>query len=157
MGCFLKRIVDKSYFPGGIYYVGSAMETAALAAKTNRGVKLAGGALEMGSSVTKSYFLLASLLSYCLVTHYNAPKFYTELDKDPNPIEKDTNKKLFLKMVSTAYAFGAIIYAGNIWLGTRLFGIHSQSFALNSFSANDPVGTLARVCFGMWICEYANM
>jgi len=143
MFALVVRLADKSYLPGGAYYAGSAMQKAALLAavpvKKASAVKLATTATAFAP---EKIFVLASLLSYCFVCHYNAPRYYTELkgkEKDPH---------LFLKMTSLSYASGAAIYIGTMMLALALFGRHSQSFALNSFSTLDPLGTFARVAFG---------
>jgi amino acid permease len=74
------------------------------------------------------------------VSHYNAPKYYSELDKR-------TPKKL-LTMASISYAFAAIIYIVTMALGVKLFGANAQSFLLNNFAASDPLATIARIAFG---------
>ena len=51
-------------------------------------------------------------------------------------------------MASTSYLSAALIYIGTIALGLTLFGVKSASFALNTFSSLDPLGTLARFAFG---------
>jgi hypothetical protein len=51
-------------------------------------------------------------------------------------------------MAGTSYLWAGTIYVGTMALGLHLFGPHSASFALNSFSPKDPLGTVARVAFG---------
>lgn len=59
-----------------------------------------------------------------------------------------SDKGHFLKMALTSYSSAALIYIGTVALGLLLFGSRSASFALNSFSPLDPLGTLARFAFG---------
>lgn len=121
------RIRDKSYFPGGKYYADFIADQASLPIQT---------------PAAANWFVLASLLSYCFVAHYNAPRYYTELkDKDKNP-------NLFPSLAITSYMISSIIYVGTAYLGLNLFGTTCKSFALNSFSSADPLASLARISFG---------
>ena len=126
------RLWDKSYRVGGAFYKGSPLEQAAT---------MLAPAVPAAADWSK-VFVLASLLSYCFVCHYNAPRYYSELEGK----EKDEHK--FLKMTALSYGSGALIYMGTMILGLRLFGPLSASFALNSFSISDPLGMVARVAFG---------
>jgi hypothetical protein len=119
MGALAWRIVDKSYFAGGKYAL-----SAVAAAKAAKAAALAKKIPSPGGNAAK-WLVLASLLSYCFVTHYNAPKYFNELE------EKDRNAPQFLKMVSASYVNGAAIYIGTCALGMVLFGPGSASFALN--------------------------
>ena len=144
MGALGIRVADKSYAAGGIFYKGSPLERAALLSSA-AGAKAAGFAapvLSPPAVAPAKLFVLASLLSYCFVCHYNAPRYYFELQ------DKDTKPNQFFNMASLSYAGGAAIYIGTMWLGLNLFGPYSASFALNSFSINDPLGIVARVAFG---------
>jgi hypothetical protein len=73
---------------------------------------------------------------------YQAPRYYSELK------DKDKNSKLFPTLAAISYGTAALIYIGTMILGLALFGSKGQSFALNSFSAKDPLGTFARIAFG---------
>ena len=67
------RLKDKSYLPTGKYFSTSALaisSSSALTAKTAT-AKAAAGAAMQGP---QRWFVLASLLSYCFVTHYNVRK-----------------------------------------------------------------------------------
>jgi hypothetical protein len=142
MAALAVRMFDKSYFAGGVFYRGSPLEAAAIAMAST---KAKGAAVAVGVAAPfdiSKMFILASLLSYCFVCHYNAPRYYSEL------AGKEHDQGLFLKMAATSYGLGAAIYIGTMWLGLGLFGPRSASFALNSFSASDPLGLLARVAFG---------
>lgn len=131
--------------------VGHLSAMAALGMRLKDGSYKAGGEF-FKSSLQKSMlrptedwskmFVLASLLSYCFVCHYNAPRYYEELEG------KESDSTKFLRMTSLSYALGAAIYIGTMYLGLSLFGAQSASFALNSFSTKDPLGIFARLAFG---------
>ncbi len=88
----------------------------------------------------KDWFLLASLLSYCFVTHYNAPKYYSELN--------DPSLPRFSQMATSSYLFAAVLYIISMSLGLAIFGKESQSFILNNLSSRDPLAFIARLAFG---------
>jgi len=131
MGALGVRLWDKSYRVGGTFYKGSPLEKAATML-----------APAVPAADWSKVFVLASLLSYCFVCHYNAPRYYSELEG------KEADEHKFLKMTALSYGSGALIYMGTMILGLHLFGPLSASFALNSFSINDPLGMVARVAFG---------
>lgn len=123
----LKRYLDKSYFPGGIY--------------STRNISPAIAAVSSTKAIDpKKWFVLASLLSYCFVTHYNAPKYYNELE-DPTP-------QRFGKMAAISYISAAAIYIITMSLGFVMFGQDSKSFLLNNLAAADPLAIVARLAFG---------
>jgi Transmembrane amino acid transporter protein len=89
---------------------------------------------------SSSFFSTVTAVLYRTVPQ--APRYYTELEP------KKSDKSHFLKMAFTSYTSAALIYIGTVALGLTLFGPGSASFALNSFSSKDPLGTLARFAFG---------
>lgn len=131
MAAFGIRLLDKSYAVGGKYYIGSVAEKAALLPKVTAPV-----------IDPSKWFILAALLSYCFVAHYNAPRYYSELKN------KENDQFLFLKMAGFAYLGSASIYIGTVALAMALFGKNSYSFALNNFVARDPIGLISRIAFG---------
>ena len=64
-------VVDKSYAAGGIFHPGSPLEKAALLSSLV-GARAAAGLAAPVAALAK-FFVLASLLGYCFVCHYNAP------------------------------------------------------------------------------------
>lgn len=133
MAALAIRLIDGSYRPGGRYYADLQTSLANTAATA--------GATVSGGSISK-WFVLAALLSYCFVTHYNAPRYYGEL------ANKEKDRFHFLKMTGTSYLGAATIYSATILLSLGLFGPHSASFALNNFSPRDPIAILAFFAFG---------
>jgi sodium-coupled neutral amino acid transporter 11 len=138
IGVMAKRAFDGSYAAGGAYYAGSAMQIAAKAASTKAGAKAASAAAPAAASSLSSLFLVASMVSYCIVSHYNTPKYYNELDK----------KNRVFAVAAKAHLATAAIYISSIFVGLKLFGKHSKSFALASLSTSDPLAILANAAFG---------
>lgn len=61
MGALALRIMDKSYFQGGKFFAPAAAAATASA----------GAVTQAAKAGLSKWFVLASLLSYCFVTHYN--------------------------------------------------------------------------------------
>ena len=78
--------------------------------------------------------------SYCFVSHYNAPRYYSELN--------ERSSQRFLSMATASYSLASLVYIVTMALGLKLFGAQTQSFVLNNFAANDPLATIARIAFG---------
>ena len=133
LGVMLKRAFDGSYAVGGQFYAGSAMEAAAKAATKSKAAAAVSTAFP-----TSAYFLVASMVSYCIVSHYNTAKYYNELER------KSTLPSVAVK----AHAATAAIYLGSMFAGLKLFGKSSKSFALSSLSTADPLSLVANVAFG---------
>ena len=131
MATFLKRYVDRSYAFGGAY---------APILKSAKSVTKAAAAVTATAFDPKRWFILASLLSFCFVTHYNAPKYYTELE---NP-----TSQRFGKMALISYLTSAAVYIATMVLGLTLFGSDTKSFLLNNLSPADPLAIIARLAFG---------
>lgn len=117
------RLLDKTYNPGGIY--NSITNTAAAVVPTYN---------------PSNWFVLASLLSYCFVTHYNAPRYYNELE--------DFSMRRYTYLATVSYSVSAVIYIATMYLGLNLFGLNARSFVLNNLSPKDPLATVARMAFG---------
>lgn len=131
------RLFDKSYSVGGRFYA----ETVARAAISAKAASLAKVSLSSTMPIAK-WSMLASLLSYCFVTHYNAPRYYTELEgKEKSPLR-------FGSMAFLSYMTAATIYVGTILLTFKTFTNYSPIFALNGFSPKDTLGSVARLAFG---------
>jgi sodium-coupled neutral amino acid transporter 11 len=85
-------------------------------------------------------WVLVSMLSTSYIAHYNAPKFYSEL--------QDTSMPRFNKVI--AYSFLAAVTAFVIMmsLGYLTFGGATAGFVLNNYANSDALATLARVAIG---------
>lgn len=119
------RAMDKSYFPGGVY-----------ALEHNAAAVVKASVLPPSTGIYQ-WCVFAALLSYCCVSHYNAPKYYNELH---NPSVQRTTT-----MILTAYLGSALFYALTLYLGIAAFGGNCKPYLLNSLSAADPLAVLARV------------
>ena len=136
----LKRYLDGSYKLGGIFYQAPLAASQVVAAKKAVDTTSRMSAASTMMAGSKDWFLLASLLSYCFVAHYNAPKYYSELN--------DTSLPRFSKMATSSYLSAAVLYIISMALGLAIFGKDSQSFILNNLSSRDPLAFVARLAFG---------
>jgi len=137
MAVLALRVYDQSYLPGGVYNV-PLMETPMPTALTQLPVSaLQNSLVEVVPPTLSRWFVFTSLLSYCYVAHYNAPKYYAEME---NP----TSGRV-LGMTLTAYIGSAVIYAASMWLGVRAFGADCKPYLLNNLSPTDPLAVIARV------------
>jgi amino acid permease len=144
------RAYDKSYLSGGLYAPAAAVVAAAISTTTTTTTSIlpisaATGAIQLTTSIAKDsivfqWAVFASLLSYCYVTHYNAPRYYIEIE--------DSSSKSILTMTSLAYLGAAIIYIGSMTLGISAFGPNVKSYLLNNFASNDPLGIISRIAIG---------
>lgn len=125
------RLFDGSYKLGGVFYPHTI---AATLSETMTKTTV------IPSVDPMKWFIFSSLLSYCYVTHYNAPKFYVELE---NP-----SSKRFFQLAFMSFVTAGIVYMSSMLLGLSLFGSHSQPFLLNNLVTSDPLALLARSCFG---------
>ena len=133
------RAYDKSYLLGGLYAASISTTTTSTppTSAVTAAIQLTSIAKD---SVVFQWAVFASLLSYCYVTHYNAPRYYIEID--------DNSSKSILTMTSLAYLGAAIIYIGSMTLGISAFGPNVKSYLLNNFASNDPLGIISRIAIG---------
>ena len=71
MGALSLRVRDKSYFAGGQYFTAPVAAATAVAGAAKASVA------KVGFVGLSKWFVLASLLSYCFVTHYNVSRRIT--------------------------------------------------------------------------------
>eukprot|EP00607_Mallomonas_marina_P000868 CAMPEP_0182437678 /NCGR_PEP_ID=MMETSP1167-20130531/85209_1 /TAXON_ID=2988 /ORGANISM="Mallomonas Sp, Strain CCMP3275" /LENGTH=279 /DNA_ID=CAMNT_0024630681 /DNA_START=649 /DNA_END=1485 /DNA_ORIENTATION=- len=136
------RLLDGSYFPGGKYYMSPSAAIAAASvpdAMTSVIASVSTGASSVATDPMK-WFVFSSLLSYCFVTHYNAPRYYTEL--------KNSNSKRVAYLATISYGCASLVYIGTMILGIKLFGVDAKSFLLNNLMSSDPLALVARAAFG---------
>lgn len=140
------RAYDKSYLLGGLYAPAAAAASAISTTTTSTlPTSAAFAAIQLTTSIAKDsvvfqWAVFASLLSYCYVTHYNAPRYYIEIE--------DSSSKSILTMTTLAYLGAAIIYIGSMTLGISAFGPNVKSYLLNNFASNDPLGIISRIAIG---------
>jgi amino acid permease len=80
--------------------------------------------------------ILVSILSTGYVAHYNAPKYYFELE--------DHTTGRFNVVVNASFFFSALTYICISSLGFLTFGENSAGFILDNYSYRDPLATISR-------------
>jgi len=133
-----KRLLDKSYAAGGKFFteIPAAVRPAFAAPTAARPL------------LNSGMFVLLSMLSSAFLAHYNAPKFYDELEAPP-----DGKSKLGRFNLVVGAAFGAAaLLMGSIMAGGYLtFGSAAQGLILNNYATSDPLAFVARLGIGMSI------
>jgi len=133
-----KRLLDKSYAAGGKFFteIPAAVRPAFAAPTAARPL------------LNSGMFVLLSMLSSAFLAHYNAPKFYDELEAPP-----DGKSKLARFNLVVGAAFGAAaLLMGSIMAGGYLtFGSAAQGLILNNYATSDPLAFVARLGIGMSI------
>lgn len=85
-------------------------------------------------------FVLVSMLSTAYIAHYNAPKFYSEL-------EGKSMAKLN-KVTYTSFAFCAALFVFMMGAGFLTFGANSQGLILNNYAEQDMLAKACRLAIG---------
>eukprot|EP00929_Paragymnodinium_shiwhaense_P038066 TRINITY_DN20180_c0_g1_i1.p1 TRINITY_DN20180_c0_g1~~TRINITY_DN20180_c0_g1_i1.p1 ORF type:complete len:523 (+),score=49.96 TRINITY_DN20180_c0_g1_i1:41-1570(+) len=126
------RWLEGSYLPGGRFY---------------QAVADAGGLASSSTSSAAAPLLLISMLSTAFVVHYNAPKFYRELEK--------ASIARFARLSWIGFSFAGIVFTAFTGVGFLTFGPNAAGFILNSYAANDALAGLARLAIILsTICSY---
>lgn len=95
------------------------------------------GALGASSVVSPKAFILLCMLSTAYICHFNAPKFYNELEN--NTIAR------FNKVVSVSFGVSTIFFCVATALGFLTFGGNSAGFILSNYSNNDALMKVSRL------------
>ena len=82
-------------------------------------------------------FILVCMLSTAYMAHFNAPKFYNELEN--NTIER------FNTLVSTSFGISIVFFALAAALGFATFGGNSAGFILSNYSSKDSLIVVSRI------------
>lgn len=82
-------------------------------------------------------FILVCMLSTAYMAHFNAPKFYNELED--NTIER------FNALVSTSFSISIVFFSIATALGFLTFGANSAGFILTNYSSKDSLIGLSRI------------
>ncbi|CAM9368741.1 unnamed protein product [Chrysoparadoxa australica] len=132
-GVMALRYYDGSYAPGGRFYE-------AIAASQR-------GTFSGSAALTPMALLLVSMLATSFIAHYNAPKFYHELE------EKSVPK--FNKVVFAGYGSAIILCAAMLAYPFLTFGGNSMGLILNNYATTDVLATFCRLAIGFSIlCGY---
>jgi len=126
------RLIDGSYRKGGKYF-------AAIAEASQPSFAAASAARPL---LNPAIFVLISMLASAFLAHYNAPKFYKELQAP-----KDGSSKVPTFNLVCAVGFGgaALLMGAVMVAGFLTFGSASQGLILNNYATSDPLAFLARV------------
>eukprot|EP00930_Biecheleria_cincta_P046507 TRINITY_DN3207_c0_g1_i1.p1 TRINITY_DN3207_c0_g1~~TRINITY_DN3207_c0_g1_i1.p1 ORF type:complete len:604 (-),score=94.97 TRINITY_DN3207_c0_g1_i1:426-2237(-) len=123
------RYHDGSYRPGGQFY-----DAISEADKPD----FSGGVMYWKTSAAT--FVLLGSLATAFIAHYNAPKFYSQLE--------DATPEKFTKVVMGAFGFAMVIYFWIMSVGYLTFGKASEGLILNNYSEKDSLITAARIAMG---------
>lgn len=93
-----------------------------------------------GPLLSPMVFVLVSMLSTAYIAHYNAPKFYSEL-------EGKSMAKLN-KVTYTSFAFCAALFVFMMGAGFLTFGANSQGLILNNYAEQDMLAKACRLAIG---------
>jgi amino acid permease len=87
------------------------------------------------------------MLFEAYVAHYNAPRFYTELENHTIP--------RFRKVVTYSFGASSIVYIFITAFGFLTFGKNCDGYILNNYSTKDSLATFCRVSISVAIiCTY---
>jgi len=131
----LLRLVDGSYKAGGKF--------ALAIAESARPVFVAPSAAR--PLINPAIFVLVSMLSSAFLAHYNAPKFYKELQA---PADGSSKLKSFNMVCAYAFGGAALLMGSVMCTGFLTFGASSQGLILNNYATSDSLAFLARVGIG---------
>jgi sodium-coupled neutral amino acid transporter 11 len=132
----LLRCFDKSYLPGGKFHALASHSPNFAAASAAQPL------------INPSIFVLVSMLASAFLAHYNAPKFYNELEA---PKDGSSMLKRFNGIVGGAFGLAALLMGVIMGGGYMTFGSASQGLLLNNYATADPLAFLARVGIGVSI------
>jgi len=90
-----------------------------------------------------SSFILISMLSTAYMAHFNAPKFFIELEN--NTIER------FNTVVTSSFGISIAIFCAVASIGFLTFGSSSNGLILNNYSNADPIMSMSRVAVALSI------
>eukprot|EP00434_Breviolum_minutum_P002566 symbB.v1.2.002270.t1/scaffold122.1/size316190/3 len=125
------RYLDGSYQPGGQFYNTLLKKDLG---PSNDQPNFAAGVIYWKTSVAS--FVLLGSLSTAFIAHYNAPKFYSQL--------QDATPEKFQKVVFGAFGFAMVIYLWIMAVGYLTFGTAAEGLILNNYSEQDMLMTTAR-------------
>ena len=120
----LIRYVDGSYQPGGVFHE-----------KIGVSLRPSFGSKNEGWGIEALPFVCMVFESY--IMHYNAPRFYMELEAASIP--------RFTRLVSYSFGASAAIFCLMTLVGFLTFGSHSDSYILNNYANSDPIMTVSRL------------
>ena len=132
------RYFDKSYAAGGKFNaaIPEAMRPVFSAPTAARPL------------VNPAIFVLVSMLASAFLAHYNAPKFYNELEE---PTDGSSKLARFNLVVAAAFGAAAALMGSIMAGGFLTFGSAANGLILNNYATSDALAFLARLGIGMSI------
>mmetsp|Transcript_28473 Transcript_28473/g.41574 ORF Transcript_28473/g.41574 Transcript_28473/m.41574 type:complete len:501 (-) Transcript_28473:264-1766(-) len=99
-----------------------------------------------GTTGASGVFTAKSLLLVCMTfqaffAHYNAPRYYIEL--------QNATSTRFGYVVSSSFGLSALIYIAMTVFGFLTFGSNSAGFILNNYSDQGTLATISRLCIAV--------
>lgn len=122
------RFLKKDYLPGGTMF--SLISPSAQPIFEKRA----------GSFFSKKTFKLLSMLGTSYIAHFNAPKFYSELE---NPTISRFNT-----VVGSAFMIAMFFFSLIMSVGFLTFGGNSMGLILNNYASSDVGASFARLAIG---------
>lgn len=89
------------------------------------------------SALSANAFILICMLSTAFMAHFNAPKFYNELEN--NTIER------YNTLVATSFGIAILIFSASTALGFATFGSSSAGFILSNYNSKDKLIGISRI------------
>lgn len=89
------------------------------------------------AALSPNSFILICMLSTAFMAHFNAPKFYNELE--------DNTLARFNTLVATSFGVSIAFFSAACALGFATFGKASVGFILSNYSPNDSLIGLSRI------------
>ena len=95
------------------------------------------GSKGASAALSPNTFILVCMLSTAFMAHFNAPKFYNELEN--NTLAR------FNTLVGTSFAVSILFFATATALGFATFGKSSAGFILSNYSSKDGLIGISRI------------
>lgn len=130
-GFMVKRWLDGSYQVGGKFHNAIAQASRPVFAAPTAARPL----------LNVNIFVLVAMLSTAFLAHYNAPRFYNELNRKTEA----ESQKAFTKTTILGFSLSVVIAGLILAFGYLTFGGASQGLILNNYATADPLAILARI------------
>lgn len=135
IACMCFRWVEGSYLLGGRFHHSIPADMAPSIA------------VHGGTFLSTKAYLLVSLLATAFVAHYNAPKYYRELENRSLP--------RFYQLVAGGFGGAALLYILAMAFGFLTFGGHATGMILNNYATGDALISVARAAISFsCLCTY---
>jgi amino acid permease len=96
-----------------------------------------------GVFTNPNIFILVSMLSTAFMAHYNAPKFYWELEN--NTLER------YQFVVTASFGIALLMFIAVASFGFATFGTSCAGLVLNNYSTNDKIMSMSRIAVALSI------